>query len=289
MFYLFRVFLPDQSNCDNDEDEWVSFDSVYVTADVGPRDSAVLLDNDEDRLPKIELNKIAIHKRFRAVVREADTNTLDTLFFLHEQELITPIDIELYGYDSEQSKNAAILLSSITFDAKIIRHSINFNDNYEFRFQIIGNVDLSDALDISIALGTAEKEPHAGPLPPLEKGGRSLVAAFPSVPDSAARSEIIDKDSEPRGSFSTRPWRKESGVRVRFWVEAGLAALCGFLGILTIFTRDWIEAVTGFDPDNHNGSFEWVIVAALFLVCLLLSIAARADWRRLTAAELGEI
>ena len=74
---------------------------------------------------------------------------------------------------------------------------------------------------------------------------------------------------------------------MRFWVEAGLAALCGFLAILTLFTRDWIEALTGFDPDNHNGSFEWGIVAALFLVCILLSIAARADWRRLRSSPLA--
>jgi hypothetical protein len=74
-----------------------------------------------------------------------------------------------------------------------------------------------------------------------------------------------------------------SNVRMRFWVEAGLGALCGFLAILTLFTRDWIEALTGFDPDNHNGSFEWMIVVALFIVCTLFSIAACADWRRLTA------
>jgi hypothetical protein len=78
-----------------------------------------------------------------------------------------------------------------------------------------------------------------------------------------------------------------SNVRIRFWVEAGLAALCGFLAILTLFTRDWVEALTGFDPDNHNGSFEWVIVAALLVVCILFSIAARADWRRLRSTALA--
>jgi hypothetical protein len=78
-----------------------------------------------------------------------------------------------------------------------------------------------------------------------------------------------------------------SNVRIRFWIEAALAALWGFLAILTLFTRDWIEALTGFDPDNHNGSFEWMIVAALFLVCILFSIAARADWRRLRSSALA--
>jgi hypothetical protein len=80
-----------------------------------------------------------------------------------------------------------------------------------------------------------------------------------------------------------------SNVRTRFWIEAGLAALCGCLAILTLFTRDWIEALTGFDPDNHNGSFEWMIVAVLFLACLLFSVAARADWRRLRLRELTGI
>jgi hypothetical protein len=75
-----------------------------------------------------------------------------------------------------------------------------------------------------------------------------------------------------------------SNVRMRFWIEAGLAALCGFLAILTLFTRDWIEALTGFDPDDHNGSFEWTIVVALALVCVLFAIAARADRRRLMSS-----
>jgi len=75
-----------------------------------------------------------------------------------------------------------------------------------------------------------------------------------------------------------------SNVRIRFWIEAGLAALCGFLAILTLFTRDWIEALTGFDPDDHNGSIEWAIVVVLALVCVLFAIAARADRRRLMSS-----
>jgi hypothetical protein len=66
-----------------------------------------------------------------------------------------------------------------------------------------------------------------------------------------------------------------STVRVRFWLEAALASLCGFLAMLTLFWRDWIEAISGLDPDRHNGSFEWAIVAGLFLVSLVLGVAAR--------------
>ena len=72
----------------------------------------------------------------------------------------------------------------------------------------------------------------------------------------------------------------KSTVRTRFWLEVGLASLCGFLAVLTLFWRDWIEALTGFDPDHHNGAFEWMIVGGLLLVCVLVSIGARAEWRR---------
>lgn len=70
----------------------------------------------------------------------------------------------------------------------------------------------------------------------------------------------------------------------RFWLEAALASLCGLLALLTLFSRDWVEAITGFDPDQRDGSFEWIIVGALLLLCCLLSLAARSDWRNAKAA-----
>jgi DMSO/TMAO reductase YedYZ heme-binding membrane subunit len=72
----------------------------------------------------------------------------------------------------------------------------------------------------------------------------------------------------------------KSTVRAGLWLEAGLASLCGFLAVFTLFWRDWIEALTGFDSDHHDGSFEWMIVAGLLLVCVLVSFVARAEWRR---------
>ena len=40
-------------------------------------------------------------------------------------------------------------------------------------------------------------------------------------------------------------------------------ALCGVLALLTIAAPHWIEALTGFDPDQHDGTIEWLFVMAL--------------------------
>jgi len=75
----------------------------------------------------------------------------------------------------------------------------------------------------------------------------------------------------------------KNAVRIRFWLEAGLA-VGGSLAIVTLFWRDWIEALTGFDADHHNGSLEWAIVAGLVVLSMVLALVARAEWRRPRAA-----
>jgi hypothetical protein len=42
-----------------------------------------------------------------------------------------------------------------------------------------------------------------------------------------------------------------------------LAGFCCGLAVLSIFWPDWIEALTGYDPDQHDGTVEWLIVIAL--------------------------
>jgi hypothetical protein len=71
-----------------------------------------------------------------------------------------------------------------------------------------------------------------------------------------------------------------SNVRARLWLETALATLSGFLAVLMLLNREWIEALTGVDPDHHDGSLEWAIVAGLVLLCAALAVVARAEWRR---------
>jgi hypothetical protein len=71
-----------------------------------------------------------------------------------------------------------------------------------------------------------------------------------------------------------------AGVRRRFWVESVLAAITGGLTILTLITREWIEAIFGVDPDGGNGSLEWLVVVVFGVAAVALTVAARMEWRR---------
>jgi hypothetical protein len=69
-------------------------------------------------------------------------------------------------------------------------------------------------------------------------------------------------------------------MRTRFWLEAVLATLTTGLFLLTLISRNWIELVFGVEPDEGNGSLEWLIVGALFVASVVLIAAARAEWQR---------
>jgi hypothetical protein len=72
-------------------------------------------------------------------------------------------------------------------------------------------------------------------------------------------------------------------ARYRLYLETGIAVLAGGLGLLTAFWHDWIEGLTGWDPDHHDGSVEWLIVAILLAVALASGLLAHRDRRRLAA------
>ena len=76
---------------------------------------------------------------------------------------------------------------------------------------------------------------------------------------------------------------KPSMLRIR--AEAAISVLAGALGIVTVFWHDWIEALTGWDPDQHNGGAEWLIVAVLLAVAVAMGAVSRRHWKlRLQAA-----
>jgi hypothetical protein len=60
-------------------------------------------------------------------------------------------------------------------------------------------------------------------------------------------------------------------------------ALCaGILGILIIFWHDWIEVLTGWDPDRHSGTVEWITVVGLLVAAVTIGLAERRHGRLLT-------
>jgi hypothetical protein len=67
-------------------------------------------------------------------------------------------------------------------------------------------------------------------------------------------------------------------------IEAAAAVLTAALGILTIFWRDWIEILTGWDPDHHSGSTEVGLIAVLFVLSVACALLARRTYRRLMVA-----
>ena len=66
-------------------------------------------------------------------------------------------------------------------------------------------------------------------------------------------------------------------------VETGVAIAAAALLVLTLITREWIELLTGWDPDGGSGALEWGIVVVLAVIAVGLSLRARADWRKVRA------
>lgn len=73
-------------------------------------------------------------------------------------------------------------------------------------------------------------------------------------------------------------------VRLRFWLESGLAFVTGILFVITLAWHDWIEIIFNVDPDQGNGFLEWSIVGVLLVVTMALLILANYEWHRARVA-----
>ena len=75
-----------------------------------------------------------------------------------------------------------------------------------------------------------------------------------------------------------------NALRRRFWLETAMAIVTSILFVITLVQRDWIEIVFSVDPDNRNGTLEWLIIGALLVVTITLFTLASYEWRRARAA-----
>ena len=73
-------------------------------------------------------------------------------------------------------------------------------------------------------------------------------------------------------------------VRARFWLEAALASAGAVFAALTAFWRDWIEVMTGLDPDRHSGGLEWTVAFGFVALALVAGSAAWNERRRIAPA-----
>lgn len=75
---------------------------------------------------------------------------------------------------------------------------------------------------------------------------------------------------------------------LRVGLEAAITLFAGALGVLTLVWRDWIEFLTGRDPDHHNGDAEWLVVAVLLAIAVAMGTVSLRHWKlRMAAAAAG--
>jgi hypothetical protein len=71
----------------------------------------------------------------------------------------------------------------------------------------------------------------------------------------------------------------------QFWFEAVTAAVGMALFVLTLFTREWLEALTGLDPDGGSGSVEVLLAVGLLAISAVATFGARRAYRRATVSR----
>lgn len=70
----------------------------------------------------------------------------------------------------------------------------------------------------------------------------------------------------------------------RILAESTLAMVATVLAVVTAINAEWIEWLTGLDPDGGAGALEWGIVVVASLGAVVAGALARRDLRRWRAA-----
>jgi hypothetical protein len=70
----------------------------------------------------------------------------------------------------------------------------------------------------------------------------------------------------------------------RFWFEATTAVAGLTMFVVTLFSGEWIEGLTGWDPDGGSGALELVLALSLLAVSATSMLAARRVYRGAVAS-----
>jgi hypothetical protein len=75
-----------------------------------------------------------------------------------------------------------------------------------------------------------------------------------------------------------------TSVRTQLRIKIVLAVISLVLAIVTAISAEWIEALTGWEPDGGSGALEWLIVIGFGAAAAALALLARRDMRTLRSA-----
>lgn len=73
--------------------------------------------------------------------------------------------------------------------------------------------------------------------------------------------------------------------KARITIEAALGLVSLALCIVTLINAEWIEELTGLEPDAGSGALEWAIVVGFAVASAACGALVRRDHQRLRAME----